>query len=410
MDADAPPPVESSPFALHALYQGLVGHSAAMRAVFRKIELYAPTDAPVLVTGETGTGKELIARALHRASLRRAKPFVALNCSALNDELFESELFGHERGAFTGAVSAHRGRFERAGLGTLFLDEVGDMPLRSQAKLLRVLEHGTFERVGGEREMAADVRIVAATNVGLERAVAGGRFREDLYHRVAVLRIHAPALRERLDDLPLLVDHFLRVFAERYGRRAVRLSPEALNALAAYAWPGNVRELRNVLERLYVEATGDVVARSALAEWEQERELLAAGAWNVDLRDAEHAGGRRVLVPADHGGGELERAAVALLRAAGAAGGSLPAPRRLGGPSDADDDDGMPVLRVAAEVRGASDAPPVEELTEETLRAAFRAERGRLAAVARRLGMHRSTLYRHMQRLGLDRADLEGAS
>src|SRR5262245_45838749 len=210
---------------------GIVGASVAMLGVYEKVARYGPTDAAVLVTGETGTGKELVARALHLRSLRRAKPFVALNCSALNEELFESELFGHERGAFTGAVGVHRGRFERADGGTLFLDEVGDMPLRVQAKLLRVLEDGVFERVGGEKEIAGDVRIVAATNAPLERAVAARRFREDLYHRVAVLRIHVPPLRERADDVPLLAEHFLRIFAERYGRGPRRLSPEAVRLL-----------------------------------------------------------------------------------------------------------------------------------------------------------------------------------
>src|SRR6185503_8701227 len=198
---------------------------------------------------------------------------------------FESELFGHERGAFTGAVAIHRGRFERADKGTLFLDEIGDMPLRVQAKLLRVLEDGKFERVGGEKEIAGDARVVAATNAPLERAVVDRRFREDLYHRIAVLRVHVPPLRQRVEDLPLLADHFLSICDRRYGRGRKRLSPEAVRLLASYAWPGNIRELRNVLERVYVEASNDVVSRNAFAEWEGERDTLAAGAWNLGLRE-----------------------------------------------------------------------------------------------------------------------------
>ncbi|MBM3334906.1 sigma 54-interacting transcriptional regulator, partial [Candidatus Sumerlaeota bacterium] len=215
-------------------FHGIVGRSKSLLDVFYKIEVYGPTDAPVLISGETGTGKELVAQALHERSLRRDKPFVAVNCTALSEELFESELFGHEKGAFTGAIRSHKGRFERADKGTLFLDEVGDMPPRTQAKLLRVIEHGAFERVGGEKEEHVEVRILAATNMPLEREVAFGRFRSDLYHRLAVFRIHVPALRERTDDLPLLVEHFLSTLNERYGRQGVRLTPEAMRLLSEY--------------------------------------------------------------------------------------------------------------------------------------------------------------------------------
>jgi sigma-54 specific flagellar transcriptional regulator A len=392
-------------FALESAFHGMVGRGAAMRVVFEKIDRYGVTDAPVLITGETGTGKELIARAVHRVSPRRQRPFVAINCSALNEDLFESELFGHDRGAFTGAVATHKGRFERANLGSLFLDEIGDMPERVQAKLLRVLEHGTFERVGGEREISADVRIIAATNVGLERAVGEGRFREDLYHRVAVLRIHAPPLRERVDDLPLLVDHFLRQFAGRYGRPVARLSPEAMHAFEQYAWPGNVRELRNVLERLFVESRTEVIGRGALNEWVQERDLLAAGAWNVELRDRQQLSGR-VLVPGgadDVSADDLRRAAMVLGRLMAE---SAPPERRLPSDEVAGEDDGVPIVRVAAEVRGAGEEPEPPEITEESLRDAYRAARGNLSAAARRLRVHKATLYRHMKRLGLSRDDL----
>ena len=195
---------------------GFIGHSPALLQVFRKIEIYGPTDAPVVITGETGTGKELAARALHAHSQRHRRPFVAVNCAALSEELLESELFGHEKGAFTSAVRAHRGRFERAHEGTLFLDEIGEMPLRLQAKLLRVIEEGVIERVGGEREVTVDVRLMSATNVPLEIAVQSRTFRLDLYHRLDVLRVHMPPLRERLDDIPLLADHFLQLLNEKY--------------------------------------------------------------------------------------------------------------------------------------------------------------------------------------------------
>jgi len=414
--------VESGgPYPIDAAFHGMVGRSAAMRAVYAKIERYGAVDAPVLITGETGSGKELVARAVHRLSPRRARAFVALNCSALNDDLFESELFGHERGAFTGAVTTHKGRFERASLGTLFLDEIGEMPERVQAKLLRVLEHGMFERVGGEREIASDVRIVAATNVGLERAVREGKFRADLYHRVAVLRIHAPALRERLADLPYLVDHFMRMFAKRYGRLRARLSPEAVHALEDYTWPGNVRELRNVLERLYVESDVELIGRGALAEWEHERGLLVAGGWNVDLRDAEQLGGRRVLVPdaGDVSPEDVRNAAVVIARALAqsanvavsggspgpVAGGAPPVRRIQALPSGMDPD--LPIVRIEAEVRGADSRDPgPAEITEELLREAFRAARGNLTGAARRLGVHKATVYRHMKRLGIERDDL----
>jgi len=402
----------SGPYPIEPAFHGMVGRSESMQSVFAKIERYGAVDAAVLITGETGTGKELIARAVHRVSGRRARPLVALNCSALNDDLFESELFGHERGAFTGAVATHKGRFERASLGTLFLDEIGEMPERVQAKLLRVLEHGMFERVGGEREIASDVRIVAATNVGLERAVRENRFRADLYHRIAVLRIHAPALRERRADLPYLVDHFMRMFAQRYSRGSARLSPEAVHALEGYPWPGNVRELRNVLERLYVESEGDLIGRGALAEWERERGLLLAGSWNVDLRDQEQLGGPRVLVPdaGDVSPEDVRNAAVviarALVQSAGVEGTSAeggPPVRRIDAlPLRTDAD--LPIVQIDAEVRGA-DAQPAE-ITEALLRDAFRAARGNLTETARRLGVHKATIYRHMKRLGIERDDL----
>ncbi len=227
-------------------YAGLIGRSPVMREVFRKIELYADTEATVVITGETGCGKELVASALHQRGGRRQGPFAAINCSAISEQLLESELFGHEKGAFTGAVRSHRGYFEQADGGTLFLDEIGDMPLHTQSKLLRVLEDGHIQSVGSERSRKVSVRVVAATNIPLERAVRDGNFRADLYHRLAVLRIHLPALRERREDIPLLAEHFLQQFNHRYRKQIERFTPEAMSILSAYLWPGNIRELRNL--------------------------------------------------------------------------------------------------------------------------------------------------------------------
>ena len=255
-------------------FHGLIGQSNAMRQVFRKIAIYGPSEAPVVVTGETGTGKELVARAIHEVSARRVKPYVSVNCSAISADLFESELFGHAKGSFTGANRAHRGRFERASTGTLFMDEVGDMPPQAQTKLLRVLETGQVERVGGEKPIDVDVRVVAATNVALEEAVGLGRFRADLFHRLAVFRIHLPPLRNHREDIPLLVDHFLAIFADKYQRPSMQVTPEAIGMLQEYTWPGNIRELKNVIERVVVETPGTIIDRNAFAEWAHERVQL----------------------------------------------------------------------------------------------------------------------------------------
>ncbi|MBI1796415.1 MAG: sigma-54-dependent Fis family transcriptional regulator [Candidatus Eisenbacteria bacterium] len=228
----------------------LVGRSPAVARLLREIALAGPSGSRVLIRGEHGTGKELVARALHATSPRREMPFVAVNCSAIPDELFESELFGHERGAFTGATQARRGRFEEASGGTLFLDEVGDLTPRAQTKLLRVLQEGELQRVGGSRAIRVDARVIAATNRDLERVIADGGFREDLYFRLAVIPIVVPPLRERSDDVPLLVDHFAAEIAAGAPPRAFR--PEAKDVLRAHPFPGNVRELRNLVERLVI--------------------------------------------------------------------------------------------------------------------------------------------------------------
>jgi sigma-54 specific flagellar transcriptional regulator A len=233
------------------LFRNLVGNSPGVLRVRSMIERVAGSDANVLVVGESGSGKEVVARHIHYQSTRRGKPFVPLNCGAIPPDLLESELFGHEKGAFTGAVSSRQGRFELADSGTLFLDEIGDMSLSMQVKLLRVLQERTFERVGSSRSITVDVRIVAATHVNLEQAIADGRFREDLYYRLNVFPIETPPLRERVEDLPLLI----RDLTERMkheGRGSIRLSEASIEALSAYPWPGNVRELANLVERLCI--------------------------------------------------------------------------------------------------------------------------------------------------------------
>ena len=250
-------------------FEELVGDSAAMQEVFKIVEQVASADATVLLRGETGTGKELVARAVHRRSPREARPFVAVNCTAVPRELMESEFFGHEKGSFTGATARRQGRFHQADQGTLFLDEVGDLDLAIQGKLLRVLQEREVTRVGGDRPEPVDVRVIAATNRDLEALVKEGQFRDDLYYRLNVIPIRLPPLRERPGDLPALLDHFLRSFADRYGRPAPLPAPEVLAAARAYPWPGNVRELRNLCERAALmgwESVAPLLGRPAQAE------------------------------------------------------------------------------------------------------------------------------------------------
>jgi DNA-binding NtrC family response regulator len=238
----------------------MIGETAAMKDLFGAIEKVAPTRGRVLITGESGTGKELIARALHRMSERRDQPFVMLNCAAIPAELIESELFGHERGAFTGAHGRKKGMFEMADGGTLFLDEIGDMSLGAQAKVLRALESGEISRVGGERNIAVDVRVLAATNKDLEHEVSNGNFRDDLYFRLNVVPIRSPSLRERVDDIPLLARAFLRDFCREHGGQEKPVEPEVFDLLKRRAWPGNVRELRNVIERMVILSESEITA------------------------------------------------------------------------------------------------------------------------------------------------------
>jgi len=245
---------------------GIVGASAAMKRVMDTVKRVAPVHATVLIQGESGTGKELVARALHRMGPRAGKPFVAVHCAALAPTLLESELFGHERGAFTGAVERRKGRFELADGGTLFLDEIGEISPEVQVKILRVLEDRSFERVGGTETLKVDVRLVAATNRDLKAEVAAGRFREDLFYRLYVVNLVIPPLREREGDVAPLAEHYLARFAAEYGRPARRIDPAAMEVLCAYRWPGNVRELRNVVERMVVLSTGESIGPDDVPE------------------------------------------------------------------------------------------------------------------------------------------------
>jgi two-component system nitrogen regulation response regulator NtrX len=237
----------------------MVGKTPALARILDEVRRAAPTNATVLILGESGVGKELVARAIHRASLRARERFVQVNCAAIPEELIESELFGHERGAFTGATEKQVGKFEMADRGTIFLDEVGDMSPKTQAKVLRVLQEGEVERLGSARTIKVDVRVIAATNKNLEQEISDGRFREDLFFRLSVIPIHVPPLRERLEDIPSLVQHFVAAFVKENNRRPARFTPEAIEALRQARWRGNVRELENVVERLLIMSDRDEI-------------------------------------------------------------------------------------------------------------------------------------------------------
>jgi len=305
-----------------AIRDGIVGRNAALRSMLEELDIVAPTDATVLILGETGTGKELVARAVHSRSRRRAHPFVKTNCAAIPTGLLESELFGHEKGAFTGAVAPRVGRFELANRGTIFLDEIGDTPLELQPKLLRVLQEREFERLGSSRTVRTDARLVAATNVSLPEMVEEKRFRADLYYRLNVFPIHLPPLRERREDIPLLVRHFARHFAQRTGRRIKWIPSSAMKALVEYTWPGNIRELQNLIERAVIRSAGD---RLEIPVRDLERPVVVppnpSGSW----RTVEEFGSHRTL-------DETERAQIlaTLKETGGVLSGPRGAARRLG--------------------------------------------------------------------------------
>jgi|GEM_PF-360799 len=400
-----------------ASFQGLVGMSQPMQRVFNKIRLYGVSDAPVLIIGETGAGKEGVARAVHLSSKRSEGPFLTLNCSAITETLFESELFGHEKGSFTSAIRSHKGRFERADRGTLFLDEIGDLPLSSQAKLLRVLEDQTIERVGGEKPLKVDVRFVAATNVQLEEAVATGRFRADLFYRINALQINVPPLRKRPDDLELLIRHFIGVFNEKYRRRVGCLTREAIHLLKQYQWPGNVRELRNLMERLFAETQGEVIGLRSLREWYDER-MNAARFARYDSRVTMLPYRSAIPLGTDQSiPGPLQPAdASAVQPVAGS-----PANHQFAGsPGDHEWQDrfnqALPTgngnvvevseIPVNTEPQSRQTGSRID-LDPDVIRKAFANARGNITKAAAMLGVHKATLYRHLKTLNLSRTDLE---
>jgi len=330
----------------------LVWAGPAMQRLMAQVERVAASETRVCILGETGTGKELVARTLHAKSGRSQGPFVTLNCAAVPAELIESELFGHEKGAFTGAGARHTGKFEQASGGTLFLDEIGDMPLGMQAKLLRVLEENEVERVGGDKPVKVDVRVVVATHRNLEEQVRAGSFRQDLYHRVYVFPLTLPPLRERAEDIATLVEHFAGQVTEQNGWRAKTFTPDALEALRRYPWPGNVRELRNVVERLLLLANGDAVDAETVAL------ALPVGALRAPATGAEAHSGEVSLV--------------------GVAAAAKPLAER------------------------------VEEFERGTILTELALHKNHMTNTARALGLERSHLYKKCQQLGIDLRSLKG--
>ncbi len=243
-------------------FDGIVGESAVLKAVLEEVQLVAPTDSTVLILGETGTGKELIARALHAQSKRSTRPFIRVNCAAIPASLIASELFGHEKGAFTGALQRRLGRFEAANHGTIFLDEIGELPMETQIALLRVIQEREFERIGSSQPISVDVRIIAATNRDLKAAVTAGTFRQDMFYRLNVFPIQMPSLRERADDIPLLVEYLIELYAKKTGKKVSRIKEGTIEMLQAYEWPGNIRELQNVIERAVILCVGETLSVS----------------------------------------------------------------------------------------------------------------------------------------------------
>lgn len=291
-------------------FEKIIGSSQAIMEVFQLVRQVADTRTVVLIEGESGTGKELIAQALHNNSSRRAGPFICVNCAAITETLLESELFGHERGAFTGATQQKKGRFELADGGTLFLDEVSAMPMSMQSKLLRVLQEYTFERVGGTKTLKVEVRIVAATNSSLEELVAAGQFREDLFYRLNVVPIKLPALRERRDDIPLLVCHFIELFSEQNKKPLKTISPQAMDLICRYDWPGNVRELQNVIENMIITSQGEELGLKDLPDRVRPKLPEARGfPVGITMKELEEQAIRKTL---EQVGGNRKKAAEVL--------------------------------------------------------------------------------------------------
>ena len=290
-------------------FSNIVGSSPQMQAVFKTVAQVAPSRSNVLITGESGTGKELIAQAIHQHSPRKDKPFIVLNCASLSETLLESELFGHEKGSFTGAIARRRGRFELADGGTLFLDEIGDVPLPTQVKLLRFLQEREFERVGGSETLGVDVRVVAATHMDLRKLIAEGRFREDLYYRLNVIQLAMPPLRDRKADIPSLVDHFIRRYAAENQKPVTRIEEAALQRLIRYDWPGNIRELENIIERAVVLCSGPRITPEYLPELVGVPETEGARIRFTPGVSFEEAERELILGTLDAVGGQVPRAA-----------------------------------------------------------------------------------------------------
>jgi DNA-binding NtrC family response regulator len=367
-------------------FKDIITRSPRMRAVLRTAEKAAASTIPVLIEGQSGVGKELIARAIHGSGERRAKPFIAVNCGAIPDNLVESILFGHGKGAFTGATDRHTGKFVEANGGTLFLDEVGELPLAAQVKLLRAIQEGEVEPVGAKKPVKVDVRIISATNRDLIADVKAARFREDLFYRLHVFPIAVPALAERPEDVPELTRHFLARFAAEEGKRAQRVSQEALALLCAYRWPGNVRQLENAMFRAVVLAEGDVVG---VDEFPQIAAQIAgiAPAASVAVEPelaAEVPTAESPPVASDH---DVPVAAPPVIAPPVAP--SAPAVM-------------APPLGMLALTDATGDVRPLEEIEAETIRFAIAHYRGQMSEVARRLRIGRSTLYRKLDSLGLD--------
>ncbi len=353
-------------------FKDIVTRSPRMHAVIRTAEKAATSGIPVLVEGQSGVGKELIARAIHGAGERRARPFVAVNCGAIPENLVESILFGHEKGAFTGATERHTGKFAEAHGGTLFLDEVGELPLAAQVKLLRALQEGEVEPVGAKKPVKVDVRVISATNRDLIADVKSGRFREDLFYRLHVFPISLPPLSERPEDVGELARHFLARFAAEEGKRVTRLSTEALALLSGYRWPGNVRQLENAVFRAVVLTEGDEIG---IGEFPQiAAQMISHGAATSVAPDLASLGHGASLQPQDHIVA-IESGAPPMAPAAYAS---------------------LPLLDAAGEVR------PLDTIETEVIRFAITHYRGQMSEVARRLGIGRSTLYRKLDSLGLN--------
>ena len=378
-------------------FAGLIGDSAGMQAVYEMVEKVLDIDSTVLITGESGTGKELIAKTIHFNSSRSQQPFVPLNCAAIPKDLLESELFGHEKGAFTGALNTRIGRFELAKGGTLFLDEIGEMDMSLQGKILRAIQGKEFERVGGSKTIKVDVRIVTASNKDLERAIGEGKFREDLYYRLNVIPVHLPPLRERREDIPLLLDFFKKEFAKKRKREPLRISDAAMRCILAYHWPGNVRELENLMERLTILATGDTVQVSDLPPKLREVGKTASG----HAGGAPLTGGQGSPVPAEPAPIMGAEPAPEELAARAAEDGAFPAGGE-GAPSDAWAEDGPPdAFSFSLSETGLNLARTVEQMEKSLILQALEKTGGVKSRAAKLLGLNRTTLIEKMKKMNI---------